>query len=101
MLQVTPLGMEFATLLILRLKRVTERTLPWGTPNSWSCGLERTVPIRTQKCRFERKLAMQMGKRPLIPLVHLFEVEEHGDGMLLSDEGVAKESFKPDQVVEG
>ena len=25
MLQVTPLGMEFATLLILRLKRVTER----------------------------------------------------------------------------
>ena len=28
----------------LKVKRVTERTLPWGTPNSWSCGLERTVP---------------------------------------------------------
>ena len=67
MLQVTPLGMEFATLLILRLKRVTERTLPWGTPNSWSCGSERTVLIRTRKRRFERKLATKMGKWPLIP----------------------------------
>ena len=111
----------------LRLKRVTERTLPWGTPNSWSCGLERTVPIRTRKCQFERKLAMKMGKRAsdtqvvhnaVLPcrVVRLFEVEEHGDGMLLSDEGVTKdlvywgltpqqggemmmmkESFKPDQ----
>ena len=67
MLQVTPLGMEFAMLLILRLKRVTERTLPWGSPNSWSCGLERTVPFQTRKCRFEIKLAMKMGKWPLIP----------------------------------
>ena len=31
------------------------------------CGLERTVLIRTRKCRFERKLSMKMGKRPLIP----------------------------------
>ena len=33
--------------------------------------------------------------------LRLFEVEEDGDGMLLSDEGVAKERFKPDKVVEG
>ena len=38
---------------------------------------------------------------PPCRVVRLFEVEEHGNGMLLSDEGISKESFKPDQVVEG
>ena len=37
MLQVTLLEMELATLFILMLKRVTEKMLPWGTPNFWSC----------------------------------------------------------------
>ena len=46
MLQVTPMGMELATLFILMLKRVKERMLPWGTLSSWSFGLERTVPIQ-------------------------------------------------------
>ena len=41
---------------------MTERTLPWGNPNSWSCGSERTVLIRTRKCICPKRAKVSPGE---------------------------------------
>ena len=58
---------QFTMLFILKLNRVVERMLPWGTPCACSNWSDKVDPTRTCIRRSARKLFIKTGNLPFSP----------------------------------
>ena len=54
---------------ILISNRIGERILPWGTPCSWGCQSEYSVPTLVWNVLFCRKFSIKIGRFPLRPIL--------------------------------
>ena len=59
-----PFKSDLTVLLILRLKRIGDKILPWGTPISCSYVSDRVEPALTWNSRWDRNPSTKVGKWP-------------------------------------